>query len=66
MKKRNLHTRLYLKKHTIAFLDAKLIKGGTRVSDDCPTTVDNSLGKQSTCPIETCTCDDPKPVPTRL
>jgi hypothetical protein len=57
MKKQHLNTKLYLKKKKIASLDFKNIKGGIRVSDE--TTIDNSLGKQSTCPIETCTCADP-------
>lgn len=54
MKKRNLILKLNLKKKIIASLDARNLMGGNRSND--PTTVDNSLGKQSTCPIETCTC----------
>ena len=54
MKKRNLNTKLNLKKKKIASLDSKYLKGGIKDSDD--TNNDTSLGKQSTCPIETCTC----------
>ncbi|WP_046757221.1 hypothetical protein [Kordia jejudonensis] len=54
MKKRNLPVKLYLKKRSIASLDLKMIKGGTDPTND-PTATE-SLGKQSTCPIETCTC----------
>jgi len=54
MKKINFHLKLDLKKKIIASLDARNLTGGNTSND--PTTVDNSLGKQSTCPIETCTC----------
>lgn len=63
MKKTNLDTKLYLKKKIIASLDFNTIKGGIRISDE---TVDNSLGKQSTCPIETCTCEPSDIQPVRL
>lgn len=55
MKKRYLNTKLNLKKKKIAFLDVQYLQGGLRASEE--TTVDTSLGKQSTCPIETCTCE---------
>jgi hypothetical protein len=58
MKKRILNTKLYLKKKKIASLNLNSIQGGTEIPTNDPTTVDNSLGKQSTCPIETCTCLD--------
>lgn len=70
MKKRNFTNRLVFKKKVIAALDAFHLKGGTVGANDS-TTVDNSLGKKSTCPIETCTCTDavvancdPEPVRT--
>jgi hypothetical protein len=56
MKKRNLTVKLNLRKKIIASLASRNLKGGIRNTRDDPTTVDNSLGKQSTCPIETCTC----------
>lgn len=64
MKKINLNTKLYLKKRIIASLDLKKLRGGTglRTSDDTDPTANESLGKQSTCPIETCTCLDAEPV----
>ncbi len=54
MKKRILTIKLQLKKKKIAFLDTRNLTGGNTSND--PISVDNSLGKQSTCPIETCTC----------
>lgn len=66
MKKKNLNTKLYFKKKKIASLNLKNVIGGFRNSDDCPTTVDNSLGKQSTCPIETCTCEVTDTNPIKL
>ncbi|MBC8756204.1 hypothetical protein H2O64_16120 [Kordia sp. YSTF-M3] len=59
MKKRNLTVKLNLRKKIIASLDLRKLHGGIGNASDDPTTVDNSLGKQSTCPIETCTCVDP-------
>ena len=56
MKKRNLKIRLQLQKQIIASLHAQRVLGGTDVPTQDPTEV--SLGKQSTCPIETCTCTD--------
>lgn len=58
MKKTNLDVKLHLKKKKIASLGIAKLNGGMRPVDH--TTVDNSLGKQSTCPIETCTCDPEK------
>ncbi|WP_420573173.1 hypothetical protein [Kordia sp.] len=58
MKKRDLHVKLNLKKKKIASLVSKNLRGGFDNSD--PETVNNSLGKQSTCPIETCTCLEDK------
>ncbi|EDP95719.1 hypothetical protein U8527_11425 [Kordia algicida OT-1] len=55
MKKSNVSVKLTLQKKIIASLDTIRLKGGIKHSDD--PTVDNSLGKQSTCPIETCTCE---------
>lgn len=66
MKKRNLNTKLYFKKKKIASLNLKNIKGGLRASDSDPQTIDESLGKQSTCPIETCTCEVTDTNPSRL
>lgn len=60
MKKRSFTSKLYLKKHKIAFLTAKTLIGGLRTSDD---THYETLGKQSTCPIDTCTCET---VPTEM
>ncbi|MEM6687275.1 MAG: hypothetical protein AAF617_15955 [Bacteroidota bacterium] len=57
MKKRNLILKLELKKKTIVSFNALHIKGGM-FGANAETTVDDSLGKQSTCPIETCTCTD--------
>ncbi|AXG71012.1 hypothetical protein KORDIASMS9_03267 [Kordia sp. SMS9] len=54
MKKRNLHVRLNLKKKKIAVLAAKNLTGGTVAHADDP------LTHKSLCPIETCSCTDPK------
>ncbi len=55
MKKRNLTIKLALRKKIVAALDAnKLIGGAVNANADDPLT-HNSL-----CPIETCSCTDPK------
>lgn len=66
MKKKSLSTKLYFKKKKIASLNLKSVKGGFRASDSDPQTVDTSLGKQSTCPIETCTCEVTDTNPSKL
>ncbi|MEM6719009.1 MAG: class I lanthipeptide [Bacteroidota bacterium] len=54
MKKRIFTNKLALKKKVIAALDAKRLTGGTVNAEEDPLT-HNSL-----CPIETCSCSDPK------
>lgn len=58
MKKRSFPGTLYLHKNVIASLDCHVLVGGIVCPNENPTTVDNSLGKKSTCPVETCTCTD--------
>ncbi len=53
MKKRNLKVRLHLTKKKIASLDAKQLTGGFA-------SVDEPLTNNSLCPVETCSCTDPK------
>jgi len=53
MRKRNFTNRLALKRKVIAALDAKKLTGGT-------VNVDEPLTHKSLCPIETCSCTDPK------
>ncbi|WP_430413173.1 hypothetical protein [Kordia sp.] len=65
MKKKNLNTKLHFKKKKIASLDLLYVYGGIGASDD-PTTANNSLGKQSTCPIESCTCEVTETNPIKL
>ncbi|WP_298425730.1 hypothetical protein [uncultured Kordia sp.] len=64
MKKMNLNTKLHFNKQKVAFLDLRNVKGGTDPAND-PTATE-SLGKQSTCPIETCTCLADAPSPVKL
>ena len=57
MKKRNLTNRLELKKKVIAALDATKLTGGlVNVNTEDP----DPLTHNSLCPIETCSCTDPK------
>lgn len=53
MKKRNFTIKLALQKKVIASLEFKKITGG--IAD-----VDEPLTHNSLCPIETCSCTDPK------
>ena len=56
MKKRHLTIKLALKKNVIASLAANKVMGGTANA----TPVDDPLTHNSLCPVETCSCTDPK------
>ncbi|PTX58360.1 hypothetical protein C8N46_1145 [Kordia periserrulae] len=56
MKKRHFTIKLALKKNVIASLDANIIIGGAVNANPS----DEPLTHNSLCPIETCSCTDPK------
>lgn len=56
MKKRNFTSKLVLKRKVIAALDVEKLTGGTVHANP----VDDPLTHNSLCPIETCSCTDPK------
>jgi hypothetical protein len=55
MKKQNLRVRLRFTKKVIASLDARRLIGGTANQKEPEPLTYNSM-----CPVETCSCTDPK------